>query len=396
MAPSRRTVLSSLAAGFGIMGGCSKNTSQNTTSDQPGSRTHPPSSTQTQTKKCLPKWNPEPLWSFEASSPLSNPVIYDNKIYISGQEGRLYALESETGTTIWTADTRSSTRVSAVLNKNIIATNFNRIVVYKAASGEQVWEFSPPGENSQIDTPAVRTNQVICTSASRMPTPSIDVDNPYSRLYGIKPENGRVQWETRLKTNQGWTPATGISASENRILVATESGDLFAFNPENGTNVWRKSLGNLESLRDPPLVRNNTVYQIVHATPAKKDLVALSAETGQIQWQINGCKRKPAYSKGTIYCQSSNTLKSISAEDGSLEWSDKIEGIVGTPTVSNGYLFLRIGNDKLGGELSGYNPHSNCLMGSFQVESKFPTQPAVSYGIIYFGAGEKMHAVSSP
>ena len=93
--------------------------------------------------------HPKLLWSFKTEYEIkSSPVIGNDNIYIGSSDGRVYALEVETGKEIWRFDTGDDIEAPPLLyNQTIyIGSLNNEFYALNANSGTVRWKYMTEGE----------------------------------------------------------------------------------------------------------------------------------------------------------------------------------------------------------------------------------------------------------
>jgi outer membrane protein assembly factor BamB len=133
---------------------------------------------------------------------------------------------------------------------------------------------------------------------------------------------------------------------DGMVFVGTKAGFVFALDSADGSERWRKELGNY-IVRSSPAVIDGKVY-----IGAGYTLFALDAKTGQETWHgstsFSGSS-SPTFADGTIYVASqSSTVYAFDATSGKQRWSFPTDGpIFSSPAVSGSLVFVGTDNGKL-------------------------------------------------
>jgi len=139
-----------------------------------------------------------------------------------------------------------------------------------------------------------------------------------------------IDFDAKLPVKKLWSAKLGDDAEflrmalrpvgdGNRIYAASVNGNVFAFDPENGRQIWRNKLG--IGLSSGPAVGGDIVVVVA----ADGFVVALSAADGSERWRayISGeSLAAPLVYEGQVAVQTvDNTLTALSIYDGSKRWS---------------------------------------------------------------------------
>ena len=173
---------------------------------------------------------------------LSSPAIGpDGTIYCGCHDTYLYALYPENGTLKWKYKTGDWVRVSPCIadDGTIYVISFDCNLHAVNPNGTMKWK-------------------TYLGQAGTSPTIGLDgtIYCGYRDLYAINPENGSVRWVYDVPgTVEGGTPCSSIDGT---IYLGTwEGGYLIAVNSD-GTERWKKSIGNTDS--PPAIGADGTVY----------------------------------------------------------------------------------------------------------------------------------------
>tara|TARA_B100000315_G_C14573085_1_gene586607 strand:- start:822 stop:2627 length:1806 start_codon:yes stop_codon:yes gene_type:complete len=208
-------------------------------------------------------------------------------VYSACMNGYLYALDAETGDLVWYFDPPNVKRVNSE-NSNYVKTN--------TFDPNKPW-LNYPSTDSVVQCPGVfgavsfnialgyntiyMTTFNSCSEINVAPVSSIgetgviDTSLLYesvgpinSTLYAVDASTGDVKWNIFFD-NQAFRG--GVTVSGDLIYLPSPAGFLYAFNAENGSQVWERQFGAL-GIFYPPIIGtdpfgNWTLIQIVAGTP---------------------------------------------------------------------------------------------------------------------------------
>jgi len=99
-------------------------------------------------------------------------------------------------------------------------------------------------------------------------------------MLALDPESGEVVWERDLAGPVASKPVVAeIAAGESVLLVGTDNGMLFAFDPDTKTERWRYATDG--RIRNPAVVLEGVVYFV----NSRDQVFALDVRTGTWRWQ---------------------------------------------------------------------------------------------------------------
>jgi outer membrane protein assembly factor BamB len=196
---------------------------------------------------CLQKTDGKLIWSFKAFSGAlpdrrydwpdyfqSSPTVHDGVVYFGAGDGRIYAVNADTGLLKWHYQTGEVVHTKpAIHKKKLVAGSFDGYMYcLNTENGQLNWRFKTTGQRyfprGEINGNPVIHNQKVFFGA-----------RDYN-LYALDLEAGYCHW---LKTFQnGW--ALPITPNDSVLYVGTSDDRLLmAIDEETGIIRWRKSLG---------------------------------------------------------------------------------------------------------------------------------------------------------
>ena len=169
-------------------------------------------------------------------------------------------------------------------------------------------------------------------------------------------ETGARIWRTGTQDDEDRSTnlGGGVAVDAGVVYVTTGRADVLALDATTGAVRWRKSLGS--PARSAPTVSGGRVF----ATTIDSKLVALTARTGEREWQYQGKEAAttllgqgaPAVSDGIVLAGfGSGELVAVREESGAMVWSDSLassrgknsivdlSAVRGLPVVSQGRVY---------------------------------------------------------
>jgi outer membrane protein assembly factor BamB len=275
-----------------------------------------------------------PLWSFEAPTGfLSNPIAASSsRVYISADEGPVYAIDAGTGTVLWQRDLGGTYGGGATVANGVVYVGGGiRLYALDAATGATIWDVVA-SQNSAINisTPSVSNGFVVVNTA-----------------FGVRAftkGSGEPVWtQTFGKFNN-----TGTAIGGNAVF-ATGGRTELKLDLATGAVIWRKILyqGN-EAVSSPAVGEGLVVVHIERTDPRREILTARSAATGERVWSVGYAapnvrgfpESSPAIAAGVVYVGfTGGAIRAFDMTSGKQLWESALDGpAFSSPSVANGQL----------------------------------------------------------
>ena len=333
------------------------------------------------------------------------PVIAYNKLFTSSRQGDVAAIDPKTGDELWSIDlsdigdksgffeSKKSALISggpvAGINKIFLGSENGKIYALDAETGKLDWQSSIKGE--VLSAPAIDSGVLVVNSSSGV-------------MKAFNASTGEELW----KIDQDIPALTlrGISApsiSSGGVFIGTPDGNLSVYILTNGQQGWSSPIGEASGSTEfervidvdsSPVVFGDKVYTI----SSRGHLVALELRTGQVVW-------KRQYSSYTDLLISTNNIY-LTDDKGHIYAVDRLNG---TEKWSQLALTNRdvtgpvqIGDYIIVGDFEGYMHWLNATTGEIvsrhHVDSSgLHVSPTVLDGIIYSQARNgDIQAIKTP
>ena len=283
------------------------------------------------------QFNPKVLWEESVGDGNQDyfsrikPIVANNNVYSASRAGDVIAFDEKTGKTLWhidLSDVKSErsfwdSRQSALLsggpvfgaNKIFIGSENGKIYALNAQTGALVWQATIKGE--VINAPAVESDIVVVNSASGI-------------LKAFNAENGEELW--KVEQDVPALTLRGISTpviASGGILVGTGKGSVDVYLLEKGQQGWSTEIGEatgsteLERVVDvdsAPVVFGDKIY----AVSSRGNLAAIELKSGRVLWkrQYSSYRQISIY-RNTIFLTSTRGyVYAINRLNGIERWSN--------------------------------------------------------------------------
>ena len=321
-------------------------------------------------------------WKFATGNRvISSPVISGTALYFGGDDGNVYAVDSETGRQIWKTKTRGPVPATpAVVNGTLYVGSYDgNFYALNADTGALKWKFATGGER-RFEAKGLHgmqpKNQTIADSFDIFLSSPVVVDGSVyfgsgdGNVYALDANSGELRWKFKTGDVVHASPAF----ADGVVFVGSWDSYFYAIDAKNGKEKWRFHGG------EDALMHNQVGFQsspavvdgVVYTGCRDAQLYALEAESGKEKWKIDNqlswVITSPAVVGGKVYFATSDsalyhvadaaTGKSLVKEDGRAY-------MFSSPTVVNDTVFIGV----LNGTLAARDAASGKLLWEFQTDA---------------------------
>lgn len=244
------------------------------------------------TLSCVSAKDGELIWKKEIARQPDESVfsgglaVHDGILFVSTNIGTVHAINPKDQKEIWKRDLKSPLKGAPfVSNGRLFITSIdNTTFSLNTKTGKTIWTKTIDKEQtmmSEFGTIALFGDDVIC---------------PYSSgdILSLEASTGSENWSDVLFSSDisasGFT-ISHISASpvvfDNYLLVATSESKMVLIDATSGIRVWEQGIGTIRT----PIVNSGWIFVLT----SDKNLVCLSAQNGEFKWQTalpSLCKSK--------------------------------------------------------------------------------------------------------
>jgi len=275
----------------------------------------------------------------------------------------MYAISLTTGTRAWTVDLETSLRGDAM-----------------------TWALGRYHENTFYAT----------SSASRKP----------HYVYALNAENGTVKWTYDLSVkgygNYGGTSVNRVEVVDNKVIVSSSRGIVFALDPKDGREIWIRAVESaaLDENIFGPTVGNGKLFYVGD----KRKLFAVDIATGNDAWSSSydfdcGSRSEPAFHDGIVYAAdlcygASSHVSAVDASNGKKIWKVTLTNAVvysADIMYGDGMLFCGLYE---GGAVYALDASDGSIEWTFATDGKaVQTDMVLDEGVLYVGVNRKVYAL---
>lgn len=328
-------------------------------------------------------------WRYETTGPITDtPVVVNGIVYVTSQDGYLYALDTVTGKRRWSYRPPDQAPISQVFSAPTVVNE----VVYAAwgdqfmyaldaGNGQLRWRYATPPKLifPRFSAPTVEDGVVYASSSDRY------------LVYAFDGSQGKLLARYSLMNIAGGfrsppTVAGGV------IYLNTVSGHVYAFDTRDQRLLWDASV--TEDVPTALVVSNGFVY-----FGSQDHLIyAIDAKTGAFRWQyITGdyIRSAPAVFNGTLYAGSADqSVYALDASNGKRRWSYRVGAPIGSsPALVSGRVYVTA-DDRA---LYALDADGGRFLWRYPVGNDILTSPQIADSTAYIGCADNtVYALNIP
>lgn len=286
------------------------------------------------------------VWKFQSRGSLvGSPVLAGGTIYF-GSGNAVHALDRE-GEERFHFKTGGYIRSTPAVEGNVIYVSCDDGFLYAASAsdGKPMWKASicRPGCYGRLwdywdyysSSPVVVSGMVVVGSLD-------------GSVYALDASTGKVRWSFATKNIVRSSPAVW----DGRVFVGGVDGHLYCLDLKSGSKLWefatiQGSISELGEVISTPAVAGGVVY----FGSRDCNLYALDAKTGKELWRNSHdpswIMGSPAVGEGRVFVGSSDGffLRAVEAGTGKEIWTTKTPGAVySSPALAGGNVYFGVGN----------------------------------------------------
>jgi outer membrane protein assembly factor BamB len=333
-------------------------------------------------------------WSFETEGEIhSSPTVVNSVVYFGSRDGKLYALDAETGAKKWTFQAESWIESSPTVVNGVVyvGSNDGKFYSLDAASGRKLWEFETL--YAVKSSPAVAGNTVY-----------FGADDYF--VYALDARTGKEIW--RFETD-GHVMSSPV-VSGGILYVGSMDMSCYALDAESGR--FRLKMNTMEVFGSPAVI-GETVYftsrnflfamdGLARNWPGEHDLrpwwlqfyafrlapppPPRSGVLGALRLGFFASNTTPVIDGTTLYTTGDNKLLAVDLPTRKFKWSfPTLRTINSSPALANGVVY--VGSDD--GSLYAVNAADGQKLWAFPTGGKIDSSPAYANGVVYVTSWDK-------
>lgn len=338
------------------------------------------------------------VWSADAGEgsrsrlPLTaQPVVLGQSIFTLDTDSKLSSFSTEDGKRRWSVDVRDPNEEDPVISGGIAAdggmvyvtAGYDELVAVDAGKGEIKWR--APLTSPSRAAPTVAGSHVFVTTMS-------------NSVLAVNTADGKVEWEfSGLGQNTGLIGAASPAATDDMVVPAFSSGEIYALRSGNGSVAWSDNLSNtvrlggmtgLSDIRGLPVIEDGIVYAISFGGK----MAAINLNSGDRVWSkdITGAKTPWVAGNRIFLISSESQIVSLDKEKGTVLWvsqlarfkdkEDKTGPIIWTGPILAGGRLMAFSSD---GRVAEVDPGKGTLISEWGSGDDVRISPVVAGQTLY-------------
>ena len=302
----------------------------------------------------------------------SSVVVNGTVFHVSDQLSTAYALDAATGEILWEYDVVDHVDDAVSWYQNRVYVAADSAWCLDASTGERIWAVKPSASFKMNGTPVLSEGVAYFSFAPNYNT---------MQILALDADDGALKWITDLPNY-----STGcMSLYQDRLLVPTYQGSLYALDCETGAIIWENSASAGGYWDSSPVVVDGNIYICGFDGTAR----AFDAETGTTLWESTFQSNwyiaaTPAFAYGNLFfADQVDSFQCLNSSSGSTVWS--VPGVQhGSPGVADQTVFFGEGADRQYGKIRALSALDGTEIWSYQTGgAENYSSPAITDGVVY-------------
>jgi eukaryotic-like serine/threonine-protein kinase len=235
-------------------------------------------------------------WKFPTGDRIVSSAVAEGKVlYFGGDDGNIYAVDSETGRQIWKRTTGGPAPCTpAVANGTVYAGSYDgKFYALNAQTGAIKWKFATEGERRfeakgihglQPKNQTIADQYDVFLSSPVVVQGAVYFGSGDGHLYSLDAATGELKWKFKTGDVIHASPAY----ADGVLFVGSWDSYFYAVDAATGKEKWRFHGG------EDPLIHNQVGFQssaavvdgVVYVGCRDSNLYALEAATGKEKWKF--------------------------------------------------------------------------------------------------------------
>ncbi len=277
--------------------------------------------------------------------PRATPVWYEGLVYSQGAAGDLLVLDAATGALKWSKNILEDnaahnlqwgmSNTPLIVDDKVIVTpggaGGKSIVAYNRLTGAAAWRV--------LDDKAAYTSPMLVTLAGKRQILAVTG----TRVVGLEPETGAMQWEFPWKTEYDVNSALPLIVDDTHFFISAGYGHgaaLVEVSANAAKSVWQNT--KMKNKFNHSVLYNGYIYGFDDSI-----LACINAKTGDLKWKGGryGFGQLLLAGGYLVVISEKGELVLIKASPDGLQEVSKFAAIDGktwnSPAISDGYLLVR-------------------------------------------------------
>jgi outer membrane protein assembly factor BamB len=219
----------------------------------------------------------------------SSPIVVDHRVYFGSEDGTVYAMRTDDGSTQWKFHAAGAVKGGLALSdgKLYFGTYGGQVYAIDQHTGRQVWHTGTSGAHFGLSagnfyaTPAVAFGRVY-------------IGNTDSNMYSFSAASGKLAWRRSTGAFVYASPAVAqVPGGQPTVYFGSYDGTFYALDARTGQTRWSYRDGG--KISGAASIIGGIVY---YSNWGKRNTTALGARTGRKVWTSSRGAFNPVVSDG--------------------------------------------------------------------------------------------------
>jgi outer membrane protein assembly factor BamB len=314
------------------------------------------------------------LWKYDFGKPAkSTPVIVGRILVIGSLTKRVRFLDASTGKHLGAYKISSGVSTSACAEAPIIYFGTDQgketMFAFDLKNGKDLW----------------KKNIVDISSSPVLYEDKLLVGSGAGILWALDRQTGDLVWRFKTSGSVISTPACHASSGDNSysamICFGSTNGRLYALESDSGSVIWEFDAG--AGIYTSPAIKNGKVF----FGSSKGELHALNLNDGSQLWSYKigtDLYSSPAVADSLVYFGSNDyCMYALNQNDGKLVWKYRTSGLIRSSPIAVGDMLFFGSYD---GNFYVLDRFSGKLLWKYQTKGMISSSPAYSDGKVYIAS----------
>ncbi len=280
-------------------------------------------------------------------------AVADGVVYVAAQEHGLRALRLDTGTALWSVDTKLPVRAAPMVVGSLLLVliGANSLLCLNRQNGAEYWEFK--SEDVFANYWPTQGQPAVATLAGGLVFTALGASTEFNAL---SLSTGRKVWEQSMDSRTVGSPV--YDAQLGLVFVTTWTGHMYAMDGSTGTIRWSFMLPQAGTIGNGFATGPALAHETLFLGDYRGHVLALDANTGHMRWIYkntsavvgtpvvrlsSGNVANDVYVVGT-----DGVLTALNGATGQQEWHIYLGELRAAPALSEDALFIgSVGNHGL-------------------------------------------------
>lgn len=291
------------------------------------------------------------------------PVLNNGIVYVGGEEGIMYALDSKRGKVIWEFKAEGAIAQPPIIENDFLyyCTKAGKVYCQNAENGKLIWTVHI--NSKLVCTPQIAQNMLCIYSRNE--------------IMGLDKVNGLDMWKTSMKISDNPKMAT----DETNIFLADDM-KVYSLNSLNGNLNWEYDLS-IYGVSDVLFADDKVLFV------NNSKVFALDKDSGKKKWIYElesrdkvGYQNKAAFLDGKVIVSFASELLALDSDTAEEIWTykTKTEEELYEPIIYNNSIWI----SSRGNRIFNISPEKGKKIESYEIELKQESPVRYENNMLFF------------